>query len=99
KADLVEVKGQTAKIALTGSLLGDSLKYLAEQMETVKAKDVKNIVFKMEGLESISREALRYLVFTKQKLGADVSIAISGAAGKVKEAIVESEFMQEITCA
>jgi mannose/cellobiose epimerase-like protein (N-acyl-D-glucosamine 2-epimerase family) len=98
-ADLLEVKGKTATIALSGSLLGDSLKYLAEQMETVKAKEVKNIVFEVDELESISREALRYLVFTKQKLGSDVSIAISGAAGKVKEAIAESEFMQEITCA
>lgn len=98
-ADLLEVKGKTAKIALSGSLLGDSLKYLEEQVETVKAKDVKNIVFQVDELEAISREALRYLVFTKQKLGADVSISISGAAGKVKEAITESEFLQEITCA
>lgn len=93
-ADLMEVTNGVAKLNLSGSLEPSTLKYLKEKLE--KNYDLKGVVLNMEDLNSISSEALRYLLFYKQKAGSDFSITVSGAKGQVKQGIQNSELNQEI---
>ena len=72
------------------------LKFLEEALDNAKAQQAKSITLVMDDVKSISTEALRFLVFTKQKLGANFNVTITGASGSVKEAILQSEFSQEI---
>ncbi|HIK08969.1 MAG TPA: N-acyl-D-glucosamine 2-epimerase [Oscillatoriaceae cyanobacterium M33_DOE_052] len=96
-ADLVEVTGGVAKIALEGNLDSKGLKYLQDVMASVKEQKATAIEFDMIQLEAISSEAVRYLIFTKQKLGSSFNITIIGASGQVKEAIQNSEFNYAVT--
>jgi anti-anti-sigma regulatory factor len=98
-ADVVEVSEQTAKLVLTGSLQKDDLKYLQEQIENVLGGKVERLVLVVDALDAISSEALRYLAFTKQKLGADFNIEFEGANDKVKEEIEQSELSEEFAFA
>lgn len=96
-ADLLEVTDGIAKIALAGSLGPSGIKYLEEQIDAAKAQQVSGIVFDVHDLKQISSEGIRFLIFFKQKLGADFQITIAGAADEVKTAIERSEFSDEIT--
>ncbi len=96
-ADLVEVVDGVAKIALEGNLDSKGLKYLQDVMASVKEQKATAIEFDMIQLEAISSEAVRYLIFTKQKLGSSFNITIIGASGQVKEAIQNSEFNYAVT--
>ena len=66
-------------------------------MDAALGRQAKTIVLDVHNLESISSEAIRFLVITKQKVGADLSITVSGAEGQVKAVIEQSEFSDEIT--
>ena len=94
-ADLMEVTDGVAKLNLSGYLEPSTLKYLKEKLE--KNYGLKGVVLNMEQLDSISSEALRYLLFYKQKAGSGFNITVSGAKGQVKQGIEDSELNQEIT--
>lgn len=96
-ADLVNVVGGVAQIALEGDFDPSGIKYLEAAMEAAKEKNATSIEFDMIQLDHISSEGVRYMIFTKQKLGAKFEIVIEGAKGQVKEAIKNSEFGQEVT--
>ncbi len=98
-ADVLEVTAGTAKLSLSGTLTASSLKYLEEQMDSLKAQAVQSLVLVMDDLDGISGEALRYLAFTKQKQGADFNVAITGAKGKVRQLIEQSEVNEEMLMA
>ena len=95
-ADLMEVADGAAKIALSGSLTPNGIKYLEEQTDAARDQQVTSIVFDMQDLEYICSEGLRFLVFLKQKMGADLSITVTGAKGEVEATIQQSEFNEEI---
>ncbi|MGF1482237.1 MAG: STAS domain-containing protein [Cyanophyceae cyanobacterium] len=94
-ADLMEVNEGVAKLNLSGALEPSSLKYLKEQLE--KIHGIQGLVLNMEELNSISTEALRYLLFYKQRAGSEFKITVAGAKGQVMQGIQESELNEEIT--
>jgi mannose/cellobiose epimerase-like protein (N-acyl-D-glucosamine 2-epimerase family) len=96
-ADLMDVSKGVAKIALAGALDPAGLKYLEEQMEAARDNNATAINFDMSRLTSISSEAVRFMIFQKQKLGGNFAITISGAPATVLEAIQDSEFSDEVT--
>jgi mannose/cellobiose epimerase-like protein (N-acyl-D-glucosamine 2-epimerase family)/anti-anti-sigma regulatory factor len=98
-ADIIEVSQRSAKLAVTGALQDDNLAHLEEQIENIIASKVRELVLVVDGLSAISNEALRYLAFVKQKLGADFNFVIEGATGKVKQAIEQSELAEEFAMA
>ena len=96
-ADLLDVAGGTAKIALRGALGPRGLKYLEEQIDAARSQNVSGILFDMSKLESISSEALRYLLFNKQTFGPGFKLSVTGANPEVKSAIEASELSDEIS--
>lgn len=83
------------KFKLSGVLDVTSLKYLKEDIE--KQHGTTGIELDMSELTFISYEALRYLVFQKQKAGGNYSITIVGAKGEVRQAIENSQLNDEAT--
>jgi anti-anti-sigma factor len=98
-ADLTEVNAGTATISLCGVLDDAATPFLTEQLEAAGNRRAKAIVFDAEDLQSISPEALRALIFQKQKFGTNFDISIVNANKAVVEAIDESGFNDEIQIA
>ena len=95
-ADLLDVSGQVGTIALKGALGPSGIRYLEEQIEAAKREGATGILLNMTELDSISSEALRYIIFTKQKLGSAFELSITGANLEVKTAIEMSELNEEV---
>ena len=51
----------------------------------------------MTQLDSISSEALRYIVFSKQTFGSSFKLSVAGANPAVKSAIESSELNDEVS--
>ncbi|KAA5604095.1 N-acyl-D-glucosamine 2-epimerase [Roseospira marina] len=98
-ADVLDVSGTTARIALNGTLTPHDLKYLDEAFQTATAEGARALTFDGRELSSICSEGLRYLVFRKQKAGPDFKIRIENVQPAVADAIRGAAFDQEITIA
>lgn len=98
-ADLVELTDEVASIVLIGSLSHNGIKYLKEQLDHALDRGVHRVEFMSAKLEDISSEAIRYLVFTKQKTGPHLNLTFVNTKESVKQAIVQSGFGEEITIA
>ena len=94
---LLDVTGGMAKIALQGKLGPRGIRYLEEQVEAARAENIGGIVFDMTQLDSISSEALRYIVFSKQTFGSSFKLSVTGANPAVKSAIESSELNDEVS--
>ena len=73
--------------ALQGELGPHGIKYLEEQIEAARVQNINGILFDMAKLDSISSEALRYIVFGKQAFGPGFKLSITGANSEVKSSI------------
>ncbi|MBX3435144.1 MAG: AGE family epimerase/isomerase [Pirellulales bacterium] len=98
-ADLLEVDGGVAKIALAGEFEPRVTRIVEEQVDAALAQHATSFVFVANDLKTISSEAIRYLVFTKQRLGSDVQMSLVGTNDAVRQAIEASEFNEEIALA
>lgn len=96
-AALLEVADGTAKISLTGLLDVNAIPILEAELEKVQTQPLKRLVFLLQDLKCISSAGLRFLIFTKQKLGSDVQIHIVGAQENVQNYLKMSSFCQGIT--
>jgi anti-anti-sigma regulatory factor len=94
-ADLLEVKDDIAHIALIGDLTPHDLRHIEGAI--AEAGQSKGLLIDATDLSTISSEGLRYLVFRKQKAGADFSIKIRHANEAVTTAICNAEFDEEIS--
>lgn len=95
-ATILEVAEGTAKISLTGVLDANAVKILQEELEKAMAQPIKRLVLLLSGLKCISSAGLRFLIFTKQKLGSDVEIYVVGATEPVKIFLKQSAFCEGI---
>lgn len=95
-ADLLSVAGDTAKLALVGTLTAHDVRYLREVVSGALARGATKLDFDAAQLTAIVPEGLRYLVFAKQKAGPSVSITVRNARDAVAGAIRAAEFDQEI---
>jgi mannose/cellobiose epimerase-like protein (N-acyl-D-glucosamine 2-epimerase family)/anti-anti-sigma regulatory factor len=98
-ADLLEVNNGVARIALTGSFERRLTAVVDEEIEAARAQNATSFVFVADDLTAISSEAIRYLAFTKQRLGGNVPLSIIGTNQEVRQAIEASEFNEEIVLA
>ncbi len=94
-ADLLENNKNEAHINLSGSLSASGLKYLKEELE--RAHGCSAVTLDMSQLTDISSEALRYLLFFKQKAGASFKLTIANASPDIQHALEASELNQEIS--
>jgi hypothetical protein len=88
-----------ARIALIGDLGPHDLKHLDAAIGAAMGGGATALELDAAGLTSISPEGLRYLVFRKQKAGADFEVSLTSANEAVAEAIRAAEFDEEITLA
>lgn len=96
-ADMMGVEDGMVKLVLDGDLSAHDLRFLEEAVNQGLVQGAGGIELKLEGLNSICTEALRYILLLKQHKGAGFSIAFSGANDEVAEAISESELDEEAT--
>ena len=96
-AALLDVTEDTAKLALSGLLDASALPLFQEEIEKVKAQPIKHLVLLLQNLKCISTTGLRYLIFTKQKLGSDVDIYIVGANERMLDFLKKSTFCEGVT--
>jgi anti-anti-sigma factor len=95
-ADLVRVHDGVAHIALAGDLGPDGIPFLEEHLNLAVSRGAKELVLDLSQLDSISSEALRYIIFTKQKMGADFELSITGANQQVQESIEASNLIEAV---
>lgn len=98
-ADLIGVDRGVAKITLNGSFGHRVTRIVEEQIDAALAQNANCLEFQASNLKDISSEGIRYLAFTKQRIGASRKISIVGPNESVRKAIQESEFNQEILLA
>jgi anti-anti-sigma regulatory factor len=93
----MEVANGTAKIYMSGVLSAQNLPYLQEVINDAKSQNAQRLVMLTSDLKEISNEAIRYLIMQKQKLGSNEDFVVVGSQGAVKQALIDSEFSQEIS--
>ncbi len=95
-ADLLSVEDGVAKIAINGSFGQDSIELVKEQIDAALGQHAQAFEFQVGGLSDISSEAIRFMILTKQQIGPDTTMAIVDTNDRVRRAIEESEFDEEI---
>ena len=98
-AELVETSGQTATIALEGTLEQRNLRYLEEEIEEALESGALTLKFDASRLHGLSSEGLRYLTFLKQKHGKDIKLVFVHASPSVAKVIEDSGFAEEVDAA
>lgn len=98
-ADLLATTDGCARVALIGALGPHDLKHLDTAIAAAMAEGATVLELDASALNEISPEGLRYLVFRKQKAGADFQVRLVNANEAVAEAVREAEFDEEITLA
>jgi hypothetical protein len=98
-ADLLSITEGRARIALIGDLGPHDLKHLDAAIRAAMDGGATALELDAGALTSISPEGLRYLVFRKQKAGADFEVALTSANEAVADAVRAAEFDEEITLA
>jgi hypothetical protein len=95
-ADLLRMDGGVASLALSGALTAHDVRYLDEAMTSAFAGHASGLDLDAADLESICPEALRGLVFRKQKAGGAFAIRLRNARPEVAAAVKDAEFDEEI---
>jgi anti-anti-sigma factor len=94
---VLEVKDTTAKITLSGELDASTASEFKEKIEEAATQDVNKLVLIMNDLEYMASAGLRMLIFSKQKMGADVEIYVVGAQEMVLDTIEKTGFHHSVT--
>ncbi|MBG1270909.1 AGE family epimerase/isomerase [Nostoc sp. WHI] len=96
-ATLLELTGGVAKISLSGLLDANALGLLEEELQKATAQSIKRLVLLLDDLKCISAAGLRYLIFTKQKLGSNIDIYVVGAPENVLDFLKKGAFCEGVT--
>ena len=94
---VLEVKDTTAKITLSGELDASTAPEFKEKIEEAATQDISKLVLIMNDLEYMASAGLRMLIFSKQKMGADVEIFVVGAQEMVMDTIEKTGFHHSVT--
>ena len=65
--------------------------------EVEKLPDLKGLAFDMANLTAIGDTGWNYLLFTKQRAGADFSVKLTNLSETVRESLLEAELDEEFT--
>lgn len=93
----LEVQNDTAKITLVGDLDGSTAQSFKDKIEEAAKNEVKKLVLLMQDLDFMASAGLRMLIFSKQRMGADVEIFVVGAQEMVLETIEKTGFHHSVT--
>ena len=95
-AAALEVSGQTATITLSGELDAAVAGQLKELVEQAAAGQPRRLVLHLPELEYMASAGLRILIFTKQKLGTEVSIFMVGCQAPILSTLRMSGFAESV---
>ncbi|MCX6130863.1 MAG: N-acyl-D-glucosamine 2-epimerase, partial [Proteobacteria bacterium] len=94
-ADLLTFEGGIATFALSGELITSRLRYLQEEVE--KLPNLKGLVLDLTNLKCIGNTGWNYLLFTKQRAGANFTVKLTNLSEVVKNSLLEAELDEEFT--
>jgi anti-anti-sigma factor len=92
----LDVQDEVAKITLAGDLDASTAPQFKEKIEEAAAAEAKKLVLLMSDLEYMASAGLRVLIFSKQKMGADVDIYVVGAQEMILETIEKTGFHHSV---
>ncbi|BAQ65987.1 anti-sigma factor antagonist [Geminocystis sp. NIES-3709] len=81
------IEDDVAKITLAGELDGSNAADFKAKIEEAAAASVTKVVLFMADLEFMASAGLRVLVFSKQKMGANVDVYVIGAQEMILDTI------------
>ena len=93
----VTISGAT--MSVTGSLDPRAVPYFQKQLSDLVRQSPDGVTIDLSGLDQLSREGARALMFYKQKMALEAVMTIVGAKGPVLELLQEDEFLEEVVTA
>ncbi len=96
-AAISEINDDIAKITLSGELDASTAPIFKEEVESIAGQDISKLVLLTEDLEYMSSAGLRVLIFSKQKMGADVQIYVVSPQEMVLDTLEKTGFHQSVT--
>ena len=91
--DLIKLEDGIASFALKGKLNVSTVSELKKSIE--KLSGVKGLLLDLNDLDEISDIGWNYLLFTKQRAGADYTLQITNANNIVKQSLKDAELDEE----
>ena len=92
-ADLIKLEDDVANFALKGQLTGSTVSIMKKSVENLTG--IKGLALDLNDLEEISDIGWNYLLFTKQRAGADFTLKLLNANEKIKQSLKEAELDEE----
>lgn len=86
----LEIQDDVAKITLSGELDASTAGDFKTKIEEAATAEAKKLVLLVSELEFMASAGLRVLVFSKQKMGADVDIYVVGAQETILDTITKT---------
>ncbi len=96
-AAISEINDDIAKITLSGELDASTAPIFKEEVESIAGQDISKLVLLTEDLEYMSSAGLRVLIFSKQKMGADVQIYVVSPQEMVLDTLEKTGFHHSVT--
>lgn len=98
-ADLLATENNRAAISLAGELDGQTWKVLEAAIRSAVDAGARTIVFQADDLRTLTPEAERRLILTKQQLGPQFELTFTGANPQVVKGLSESGLLEEVSLA
>ena len=96
-AAISEIDDDIAKITLSGELDASTAPVFKEEVESIAGQDISKLVLLTKDLEYMSSAGLRVLIFSKQKMGADVQIYVVSPQEMVLDTLEKTGFHHSVT--
>lgn len=94
---ILEISDSIAQITLSGELDASTAPIFKEKVESIAGQDLEKLVLLTKDLEYMSSAGLRVLIFSKQKMGADVEIYVVSPQEMVLDTLEKTGFHHSIT--
>lgn len=94
---ILEISDDVAKITLSGELDASTAPVFKQTVESIAGQDITKLVLLTEDLEYMSSAGLRVLIFSKQKMGADVQIYVVSPQEMVLDTLEKTGFHHSVT--
>ena len=96
-SDLINFEDGIAEFALKGQLNESTVNDLKKSIE--KLSGLKGLILDLTDLDIISDIGWNYLLFTKQRAGADYTLEITNANETIKQSLKDAELDEEFQLA
>lgn len=92
----VEQDGDVVKVILEGDLDLIAIHTFRKQLASIASGNPMKIALEMSGLKSMNTEAIRTIIFEKQKMDIDCDVYICGADATIRKMFDREELSEEV---